>query len=49
MIGFGAAIVSTTSATSPTAQNAGWIAAIARPPSSGTTGSRLNRLSRKPT
>jgi hypothetical protein len=34
--------------TRPTSQTAGWRAAAARPPSSGTTGIRLMRLMRKP-
>ena len=48
-IGFGRKITSATRPTRPTAQSAGWSAAAARPPSSGTTGSRLKRLIRKPT
>ena len=39
---------STTSAPKPTNHIHGAIAAIARPPSSGTTGSRLKRLSSSP-
>jgi hypothetical protein len=35
-------------ATKPTAHIHGAIAAIARPPSRGTTGRRLNRFSKKP-
>ena len=38
-----------TSAPKPTNHIHGAIAAIARPPSSGTTGSRLKRLIKKPT
>ena len=34
--------------TRPTSQNAGWSAAIARPPSSGEIGQRLKRLRKKP-
>ena len=48
MIGFGKANVRPTSAANPTNQTHGESAAIARPPSSGSTGSRLNRLMKKP-
>ena len=48
MIGFGNVNVSTASPKSPTSQNFGDSAAIARPPSSGTTGSRLKRLRNSP-
>ena len=48
MIGLGKISASGTSAASPTNHTHGAIAAIARPPSSGTTGSRLNRFKKKP-
>ena len=48
MIGFGNRIASGISATNPTNHIHGAIAAIARPPSSGTTGSRLNRFRKNP-
>ena len=48
MIGFGNAIANATIAASPTNHIHGAIAAIARPPSSGTTGSRLKRFRKKP-
>ncbi len=47
-IGFGATIASPTSATSPTIHSPGWMAATIRPPSSGVSGARLNRLRKKP-
>ena len=47
-IGFGHSSSSTSIAPKPTNHIHGAIAAIARPPSSGTTGSRLNRLRKKP-
>ena len=48
MIGLGKAMASTTMAPSPTNHIHGASAAIARPPSSGVTGSRLNRFRKKP-
>ena len=48
MIGFGKANVMATSAAKPTIHIHGERAAIARPPSSGTTGSRLKRFRKKP-
>ena len=48
MIGFGKMIASGIIAANPTNHIHGAIAAIARPPSSGTTGSRLNRFRKKP-
>ena len=47
-IGFGKTKRSATIAPKPTNHIHGAIAAIARPPSSGTTGSRLKRLRKKP-
>ena len=47
-IGFGAMKTSVSIAPSPRNHIHGAIAAIARPPSSGTTGSRLKRLRKKP-
>ncbi len=49
MIGFGKTNVAATSSPKPTSHIHGDSAAIARPPSSGSTGSRLNRLRKKPT
>ena len=48
-IGFGKAKVSAISPAKPTNQTQGESAAIARPPSRGSTGSRLKRLMKKPT
>ena len=48
MIGLGKRIASATIAAKPTNHIHGAIAAIARPPSSGTTGSRLNRFRKNP-
>ena len=48
MIGLGKMIASGIIAANPTNHIHGAIAAIARPPSSGTTGSRLNRFRKKP-
>ena len=48
MIGFGKMIARATRPANPANHIHGAIAAIARPPSSGTTGSRLNRFRKKP-
>ncbi len=48
MTGLGKMIASGTVAANPANHIHGDIAAIARPPSSGTTGSRLNRLRNSP-
>ena len=47
-IAFGEKTSSTARPAMPAIHSDGWMAAIARPPSSGTIGSRLKRLSRKP-
>ena len=47
-IGFGKAMTNASSAAKPTNHIHGAIAAIARPPSSGTTGARLKRFRKKP-
>ena len=48
MIGFGKAIAAATSSAKPTNHIHGLSAAIARPPSSGSTGARLKRFRKKP-
>ena len=48
MIGLGKRIAAATSTPKPTNHIHGAIAAIARPPSSGSTGARLNRFRKKP-